>query len=228
VAGVTVYRKADGSPIQRVGSGLWPRASDPTEGGISEEGIATATPARALTSFSTLDDKSIRPGELPAHAEAIKEADSIHAASSPQATAPDTPPGALVGIDLEKIRQHASTGDWSAAADACEQALRRHPLDAAVYFTYALISEHIGAVAATEQALGRAIYLDRNFALAHYHLGRFRAARGLRKAASRSLANALKIVAGHHDKEVLAMGEGLTVAELRELTRIQLDLLEER
>lgn len=150
------------------------------------------------------------------------------------ADAPDTkPPAEAVGLMLpscadpaDTIRRLSDAGDWSAAKDACEHALRQRPLDPALHFARALVYEHVGSPAAAEQALRQALYLDRNFALAHFHLGRLLAGRSDRRSAARSFRNTMKILAGHADADVLVMGDGLTAAELRPLVQVHLDLLE--
>jgi chemotaxis protein methyltransferase CheR len=76
-----------------------------------------------------------------------------------------------------------------------------------------------------EDAFGRAIYLERNFALAHFHIGLCQVRRKDHRAAKRSFANAMRILDGHDPHEVLAMSEGLTASELRELTRVQIAAL---
>jgi chemotaxis protein methyltransferase CheR len=222
MAGTTVYRKLDAAPILS-GREPWPAAREWTEGVSSAELATLPLPPDSipLAGFDGV------PFETAGGPMAIEVA-PVHAPTPLQTAASDTQPTASTGSDLETIRRHADAGEWTAAVEACERALRRYPLDPALYYARALISEHIGEPAAAEEALGRAIYLDRNFALAHYHLGRCQVARGERKAAARSFANALKILGGRDDKEALAMGDGLTVAELRELVRIHVELLEAR
>jgi len=126
------------------------------------------------------------------------------------------------------IRRHSDAGNWAAAMEVCELGLRQRPLDATLHFARALICEHMGAPDTAEQALRQALYLDRSFALAHFHLGRLLAGRGDRRSAERSFRNAMRVVEGHADLEAVSMGDGLTVAECRELARTHLALLERR
>ncbi|MBX6323730.1 MAG: hypothetical protein IRY94_18090 [Rhodospirillaceae bacterium] len=129
---------------------------------------------------------------------------------------------------LAAVRRHADSGDWNAAMAACEQAIHDHPLDAATYYTYALLSEHIGLAAAAVEALRQAIYLDRGMAMAHYHLGRCLMQAGESAAAERSLANALRLIAGRSDNEAVPLGDNLSVGELRRLIEVHRGLLEGR
>jgi chemotaxis protein methyltransferase CheR len=130
--------------------------------------------------------------------------------------------------DLGEVRRRADSGEWNAAMAACELAIQQSPLDPAAYYTYALLSEHVGLGAAAIEALRRAVYLDRNFALAHYHLGRCLVHGGERAAAERSFANVLKLVSGRSDQDEVPLGEGLTVGDLRHLVRVHRGLLERR
>src|SRR3546814_13319342 len=91
---------------------------------------------------------------------------------------------------MARIRHLADAGNWSEAVTAAEQGLKRHPLEPAAYYIYALIAEHGGSMAEAEDALGRAVYLDRSQAVVHYHLGRCQLRRGDRRAAQTSFDNA--------------------------------------
>ena len=138
-------------------------------------------------------------------------------------TAPAPPPPSA----LDTIRRHADAGEWSAAIEACAQALRRTPMDAAIHYVLGLIHEQLGATEAAEASFARAIYLERDFALAHFHNGLCCARRGEHRAARRSLANVLRILDGLDPRSTLAQGDGLTVRELRDLTLIQTRALRE-
>jgi chemotaxis protein methyltransferase CheR len=142
--------------------------------------------------------------------------------------APDVHPAALSNSTLTSIRLHADAGQWDAAMEVCEEALQRYPMDPAVRYAHGMLCEQIGAPAAAEDAFGRAIYLDRNFALAHFHIGLCQVRRKDHKAARRSFSNAIRILDGREPHAVLEMSEGLTVEELRELTRIQMTALSGR
>jgi chemotaxis protein methyltransferase CheR len=69
-----------------------------------------------------------------------------------------------------------------------------------------------------EQALRRAIYLDRDFVLAHYYLGLALQRRGDSRAAERSFRNVLALLEERNTEETLADADGLTVGSLRQLT----------
>jgi chemotaxis protein methyltransferase CheR len=133
---------------------------------------------------------------------------------------PPPPPKAAVPAAatlFDQVRALSDAGDWDDALALCERALQETPLDPAVHYTHALLSEHAGAQGAVADALRNAIYLDRNFALAHYRLGCLKLAEGARKAGARALQTALKILDPRAACEQVPMGDGLTVGELRAL-----------
>lgn len=133
--------------------------------------------------------------------------------------AAETPEAALA-----TVRRLAGDGAWDDALAACERMVERFPLEPAGHYACALIAEHGGDAERAEAELRRAIYLDRRFALAHYHLGRCQLRRGAAAEAARSFANALASVAGAAEDETLAMGDGLTVGDLGQLVAIHADL----
>jgi len=71
--------------------------------------------------------------------------------------------------------------------------------------------------------LRQAIYLDRNFALAHYHLGLALKRAHRTPEAQRSFRNVLKVLAGMPDDAMLTAGSGVTVTALTELANMHLE-----
>ncbi|MFC3675361.1 CheR family methyltransferase [Ferrovibrio xuzhouensis] len=141
--------------------------------------------------------------------------------TAPASTAPDA--ARSLDDDMARIRHLADAGNWSEAATAAEQGLKRHPLEPAAYYIYALIAEHGGSMAEAEDALGRAVYLDRSQAVVHYHLGRCQLRRGDRRAAQKSFDNAIRLLAPRPVDWTVPFGDGLTAGELRDLLQIHLE-----
>lgn len=221
VAGITAYRKDGEIGSSTVWRDDWlarQRATRDTDES-AEPALSTlasiAEAAEAAFPVLTRYWPDLEPADLPADPTGGRPAQVESAARA-----------ATVSAALDEVRRHADAGAWELALKASNQAIERHPLEAGTYYLHALISEHIGTENAAEKTLGRAIYLDRNFALAHYHLGRCQAHRGARAAATRSFANALRAVEASDDAAPLPMGDGLSAAELRTIVRLQLDLLE--
>lgn len=127
---------------------------------------------------------------------------------------------------LADLRLRADKGDWEDAANCARELLASDNLNALVHFHYALVLEQTGKYAESERSLRKAIYLDREAVLAHYHLGLLQRARGDGRQASRSFANALELLVSRPAAELLADADGLTVADLTELVRMQMEIPE--
>jgi chemotaxis protein methyltransferase CheR len=212
VENVTLYRKGD--------VGL--AAAFPGDAG-HEPGVAAADVEEWIRGEQDLVPAAMPSGTTPSPADdRLADAVPIPVPVPPPA---QPPAPVLDGSALRNIRRHADAGRWDEAVAACEQALRQYPMDPALRYVHGLVCEQIGASDVAEDAFGRAIYLERNFALAHFHIGLCQVRRKDHRAAKRSFANAMRILDGHDPHEVLAMSEGLTASELRELTRVQIAAL---
>jgi chemotaxis protein methyltransferase CheR len=131
-------------------------------------------------------------------------------------------PSQLLPVDLEGLRQLADHGDWESAAEYGKQLLSRNGLNAEVHFYHALIFEQLGIADEPELSLRHAIYLDRKFALAHYHLGLALKRGGKTAEAERSFRNVVKVLAGLPDLATVTAGRRITVTGLKELAKMQL------
>jgi len=100
-------------------------------------------------------------------------------------------------------------------------------LNAAAQFTLGLILEHSGANREAREALRRAIYLDRSFVLAHYHLGASFQAEGDRAAARRSFNAVLRLARAMEPNEPMLHGDGITASEVIGLARMRLEMMGE-
>ena len=218
IAGTTVYRKEDEESVAAMTSRRWFSAPLPTlpeqEAGLGfDDSVVAHAPS---TTWSAAQDESASPRRPSRLEERVLEGSPVPATATSAMSAED---------HLVEIRRHVSAGDWTVALSACQLAIGQYALEPRLHYIHALVSEHLGSELAAEKSLGRAIYLDRHFALAHYHLGRCLAHRGERSAAGRSFRNALRTLAARDERETLQMGDGLTVGELREITELQLGLM---
>jgi chemotaxis protein methyltransferase CheR len=136
-----------------------------------------------------------------------------------------TPPSAAT---LRQVRDLADRGSWQAAAALGRQLTESDPLSAPAHFTLGLISESIGAPAGAERALRRAIYLDRGFALAHYHLATCLQSAGKPEQARKSFENVVQLLADRPADERIEHGDGINVADLSEMAKLHLEILEAR
>jgi chemotaxis protein methyltransferase CheR len=133
-----------------------------------------------------------------------------------------------VETTLGEIRRHLDRGEWENAAACCERLLKTENLKSSVHFQHALALEQLTRHDEAEQSLRRALYLDRQFVLAHYYLGILLLSRGHSRKAALSFENAVKLLSSRCDTEVLADAGGITVAELKKLAQSQMEIVAER
>lgn len=124
---------------------------------------------------------------------------------------------------IDEVRILADSGHWDSAVTLCQQLLEAEPLNPATHFVSALIQEHLGDEAGARAAFQKAIYLDREFALAHYHLGTSLERSGERGLAERAFRNTLDILDRLPEDEPLPHGDSITAGELRGLAALRLE-----
>ena len=146
---------------------------------------------------------------------------------NPAKDATATTPGDRVesgAPNLTEVRTLADAGAWVKAEALCAVLIERSPLDPAPHFYHALILEQMGRLDEAERSLRRAVYLDRRFVLAHYHLGLLlRRDGGQPRAARQSFGNVLALLAGMDDAHMFEHGDGILAADLRALTEMNLE-----
>ena len=128
-----------------------------------------------------------------------------------------------IPADLEGLRQLADRGDWQRALPYCQRLLAQDGLNPAVHFYHALVLDQVGTVEELEQALRKAIYLDRNFAMAHYHLGLIYKKERKTRPAARSFNNVIRALSGIPDGQIVTAGPGVTANRLKELAKMHLE-----
>jgi len=116
-------------------------------------------------------------------------------------------------------RTYANQGQLGEALQWCEKALAGDKLNPAWCYLRATILQEQGLVEDAATALRRALYLDQNNALAHFALGNLIRRRGRRIEAGRHFRNALSILSGYRQEQVLPESEGITAGRLAEIIR---------
>lgn len=123
---------------------------------------------------------------------------------------------------LRELKRLADQGAWVEAMRVCRRLLDADPLDAAVHLHHGLLLEHMRQIGQAEEALRRALYLDRTLALAHFHLGRLAVDQGDRIAAARAFRNAARLLDGKAEAELVEGSDDLSVAELNGLLALHI------
>lgn len=135
---------------------------------------------------------------------------------------PAATPAPAARLTMDGLRTLADRGDWEGAIRYCRTLLASDGLNPAVHFYHGLVLEQMGLPAEAERSLRQAIYLDRNFAMAHYQLG-LTLQRGKNpRQANRCFENVLELLSGMRDEEPLGDGDGVTVGGLKKLARTHL------
>lgn len=126
---------------------------------------------------------------------------------------------------LDDIRLLSGRGEYEKALNCCQELLEKAALDPLLHFYHALVLEHIGSQKEAEGALRRAIYLDRNFVLAHYYLGLFLQKKEDLQGAERAFQNALKLLSRMDGEQHVGDGEDLRAGDLKKSTEMHLEVL---
>jgi chemotaxis protein methyltransferase CheR len=126
---------------------------------------------------------------------------------------------------VDEVRTLADRGEWRLAAGRARKLIETGGRNPAAHFVLALVLEHMGSPADAAQSLRRAIFLDRAFIMAHYHLGLVLEQQRDLQGARKAFANVLDLVAARDGGDILEHGDGISAAELKELTKMHLELL---
>ena len=111
------------------------------------------------------------------------------------------------------------------AVPHCNMLLAQDGLNPVVHFYHALLLEQMERRAEAERSLRQAIHLDRNFLLAHYHLGLALARGNQPRLAARSFENVVRLSGSTRDQQTVENGDGLTVAGLKQMAQMRLQNL---
>jgi chemotaxis protein methyltransferase CheR len=128
--------------------------------------------------------------------------------------------------EVGQIRRLADQGDLNSALQLCDSLIAGNRLNPVGYYYRALLLDQVTGHDAALDALGKAIYLDRDFDLAHYYLGLTQQKLGNVTGAVKSFRNVLRLLENRDRSERLPDADGMTIADLDELTRMYLETLE--
>jgi chemotaxis protein methyltransferase CheR len=126
---------------------------------------------------------------------------------------------------LAEVRAKANAGLVGEARALCKHALEVQPVNAELHFYDGLLAQAMDLHLDAEKSFRRCLYLDKNFVMAHYHLGLLLLANGRQGPGRRSLANAARLASDLPDTQVLPEGDGVSAGDVRSLVRLHLDTL---
>jgi chemotaxis protein methyltransferase CheR len=127
---------------------------------------------------------------------------------------------------LAKIRAHANRGEIELATRVCERALDRLRDSAELHYLHSVLLAEAGNHEVAAQAARRALYIDRDLAVAQLALGTALARLGDARGARVALRNAQRLLDALPSDAVVPGSDGETAGRLAEMTRVQLRLME--
>lgn len=131
------------------------------------------------------------------------------------------------GMDwIREIRRHANQGEIERATRLCDRALERMRDSVELHYLHSVLLAEAGQYDAAAQAARRALYIDRDLAVAHLSLGQSLARLGDGRGAKVALQNARRLLAALPAEAIVPASDGETAGRLAEMTRVQLRLSE--
>ena len=129
-----------------------------------------------------------------------------------------------VDAAVHRVRALANH-DPPSAAEACVQAIGRHPLSVELHYLHAVLLLDGDRTEDAAQAMRRVIYLDRTSAVAHFTLGAILRRRGDVPGACRAYRNARDLCAARPADEPVPMADGEPAGRLAEAAAAELAIL---
>jgi chemotaxis protein methyltransferase CheR len=183
-----------------------------------------STAGRADRRLSTLSAQHKR--SKSGHATALSAVrKSLHGHGRPAVKRLRKPQAFSTDLGIERIRALCDQGDVDGALKLCHSLAAKQPLNAILHFYSGLLLDQEACHSAAAHALGRAVYLDRDFVLAHYYLGIVQQKMADAAGASRSFRNVKQLLEGLEPTASLPNADGLKVADLNELASMHLESL---
>lgn len=163
------------------------------------------------------------PAPAPEHRPSARLPTARRMAKAAPVPAPAPPPIEKI---VEQVRARADAGDLDGAALKCAEGLALARESAVLHFYDGIIRQSRDQLKEAEAAFRRALYLDGEFVMAHYHLGLLLRAVGRAADGRRSITVAAKISGTMSPDARLREGAGLTAGGLRDLARLHLGAAE--
>lgn len=119
-------------------------------------------------------------------------------------------------------RARANMGALEEAARWCESVQAKDPLNKAAYILLATIRQEQARGEDAVKNLKKALYLDQDFVVAHFMLGKLLAGGGAAEQARRHITTAYRLLERSADDELVPDSDGMMAGRLREITALML------
>ena len=121
---------------------------------------------------------------------------------------------------LRYVQWLLGTAEIGRARQMLELCLREEPLLIEAQLWKASFAEEAGDLATAEQAYRRALYIDRQCPMAHFHLALVLQQKGDPLGARRSLQTTLELIRGKNAQALVEYGEGICYGRLQEMATL--------
>jgi chemotaxis protein methyltransferase CheR len=144
------------------------------------------------------------------------------ASAQPAPAAPQTPSAPSPSDQGPQVfsllaRASANQGKLADAVAWSERWIAADRIDPVAHYFHAMVLQEMGECEAARRSLDRAVYLQPNFALAHFALGHLARADSRSSAANRHFTNALHVLRRCPPDELQPESEGMTAGRLTEI-----------
>jgi chemotaxis protein methyltransferase CheR len=195
--------------------------------GHSSVSYSSSAPSAAGSLSSLPARMEIEPHYLgfiePVQALAPLETSPVDPVPEPAIVAAEIPPS---GSSLSRMAQAcANQGKLNEAIVWCEKAIVAEKLNPAHQYLIAVIQQELGLQNDAVRSLGRALYLDPDFVLAHFALGNHMLSQSRQREAERHFLNALALLYKKRDKDILPESDGMTAGRLAKIIEAVLSSL---
>ena len=137
-----------------------------------------------------------------------------------EVSAPVVPASLTVPLNredgLRMARVYANQGRLEEALAMCRDAIAVESTNPAAYFLCAMICDELGRAEEAVAALGKVLYLDQDFVLAHHALGGLYQRLGRQRESRRHLSVALELLSARGRDEIVPESDGVTCGRLVE------------
>ena len=141
--------------------------------------------------------------------------------SSAAASALTAPGGSQPALNPDALslqtRELADQGQHAAALALSEQWIASDKIDSTAHYVHAMILQEMGERQAARDSLNRAVYIQPDFALAHFALGNLARADARTAQANKHFANALHLLRSWPPDTLPSESEGLSAGRLVEI-----------
>ncbi len=114
-------------------------------------------------------------------------------------------------------RIYANRGRLPEALEFCQRAIKADKLNPVYQYLLSTIQLEMGLEDESKTSLGRTLYLDPDFALAHFASGNLARRRGMKKEAARHFKNALSVLRSYGPGDMVPESGGITAGRLVEI-----------